>query len=97
MDVYRNENELFEDLKRIYGMDYDGRPQIRDISFDEWFDEYQSRLIVGTKEQCLEKIHNLMDLGVTYFIFKSVRQMVNYTRWRESLQNFSKEIMSNFN
>ena len=58
--------EKEEDIKKIamkVKESYTNK-KIREMSLDE----YLSREIVGTAEQCVEKLQRFVDLGVTYFI-----------------------------
>lgn len=95
LDVYRDENEFLQDMKAVYSMvDYDGRTQVKDVHFEEWLDNLQSRVIVGTPESFLKRIYEFMDLGVTNFIFRSVRQMPNLKKRRENLQVLAEDVIS---
>jgi alkanesulfonate monooxygenase SsuD/methylene tetrahydromethanopterin reductase-like flavin-dependent oxidoreductase (luciferase family) len=49
------------------------------------FDQFKKRCIVGTPEQCYDKINMYIDLGVTYFIFRFLDV--------DSLRIFSREIL----
>ena len=52
-------------------------------------EEYMKRSIVGTPEECVEKIHKFSELGFTYFI------LGNISFRKEERELFADEVMSN--
>lgn len=94
LDVYLNEDELLRDMKEIYGMSYGGRNQVRDLPFEEWLENLQSRSIVGSPEMCIKRIREFKDLGVTNFIFRSVRPIPNLKKRRKNIKTLAEEVIS---
>ena len=70
MDVYQTEDALIEAMKELYqyGMDRRFRSWDTNWSFDEWVDFYQTNNLIGTPDECLDKIRQFMDIGVTLHI-----------------------------
>jgi len=98
MEIYTDENEFLQDMKKIYESGYYGRRPIEETSFDEWLVRFQSRAIVGKSETCLERIKEMIDLGITYFIFSArglaLRRAPDLKRRNASLQRFADEVIS---
>jgi len=58
--------QLRNRLKKLYGI---GRLRIRPSQpFDNWLENVVERGLVGSPSQCLAKIHEYANLGVTYFM-----------------------------
>ncbi len=95
MDLYDNEDDLLEAMKELYHTGMERRPQYQGMSFEEWLDLYRTRHLIGTPEECLKKIRQLMDFGVTYFIFsiRAARRVPNLVERKESLRIFAEEII----
>ena len=86
LGIYHNESELDERLKK----DYQNLPVGYAASYEKWMEIVRARYILGTPEECLRQIRNIIDSGVTHFVIGSERQVTN-TRMDE-LQLFSDEI-----
>lgn len=95
MDLYHNEDEMLQSMKGLYQSGIDQRVRMQNMSFEEWLVSYRTRNLIGTPEECLKKILELKDVGVTYFIFaiRAGRQVPNLTARRESLRLFAEEII----
>jgi alkanesulfonate monooxygenase SsuD/methylene tetrahydromethanopterin reductase-like flavin-dependent oxidoreductase (luciferase family) len=94
MDVHRDKEDFLQVMEEVYGKDYDGRPVTQSIPFEEWLEKFKTRAVVGTPEECLKRIRELTDVGITYFIFRSARQIPNLKKMRESLQVFAEDVIS---
>jgi len=64
--ISNNRRELRNYFEKLYsgGQLYFGTP----VLFEEWFQTLRTRNIVGTLEECLVKIREYADLGITYFM-----------------------------
>ena len=62
--VSRDEKGVNEQLKALY------LSQERKLRFEEWVREVRANSIVGTPEECVEKLREYTRLGVTYFILR---------------------------
>ncbi|MDQ1281538.1 MAG: hypothetical protein QG670_2803 [Thermoproteota archaeon] len=97
MDVQRDIEASLQVMRDVYNRDYDGRPVKQSALFEEWFEKFKTRAVVGTPEECLKRIRELTDAGITYFIFRSARQTPNLKKMRESLQIFAEDVKSQIN
>jgi len=72
--VYSNERELMKSMNRIYKMEgrrvYDRMEGT--IPFVDWLNEVRVRSIIGTRDECIERIKEYMKAGVTNFILRFV-------------------------
>ncbi len=82
VNIQKTEQELVENLKPFYSR------QKRDVAFEEWLAETRMHGITGTPDQCLKRMQEYMNLGVTYFIL-SFRDLPNKT----GMRFFAKEIL----
>ena len=62
--VSKHQDELGDQLKVLY------QSRRKDIPFDEWLSEVKSNSIIGTPEECVEKLHQYADVGITFFILR---------------------------
>jgi alkanesulfonate monooxygenase SsuD/methylene tetrahydromethanopterin reductase-like flavin-dependent oxidoreductase (luciferase family) len=89
---------LLEAMKELYhsGMDRRRRTRYQELSFDEWLSQYRKRHLIGTPEECLKKIQQLMDIGVTYFIFsiRAARHIPDLVAGKESLRLLAENIIN---
>ena len=89
--LYRDESELMQRMKK----DYESMPMGRDISFEKWMDMTRSRYILGTPDEWLEKICEIIDLGITHFVIGSERRVTN--KRTEDLRLFAEKVISQLN
>jgi F420-dependent oxidoreductase-like protein len=87
LGIYHNESELGERLKK----DYQNLPIGYATSYEKWLEIVRARYILGTPEECLNQIRNVVDSGITHFVIGSERQVTN-TRMDE-LRLFSEEVV----
>jgi F420-dependent oxidoreductase-like protein len=64
VNICENKQELREILKKLFSSEK------RSISFKEWLKMIKVQNIVGTPSECLERIKEYADLGITYFMLK---------------------------
>jgi alkanesulfonate monooxygenase SsuD/methylene tetrahydromethanopterin reductase-like flavin-dependent oxidoreductase (luciferase family) len=64
MEIAEDAVEVERRLAKIYAQSEKKKP------FDVWNQEYRARSIVGTVDECLEKIRNLRDLGISFIIVR---------------------------
>ena len=64
MIISKEEKGVREQLKTLY------KSQRRESPFREWVKELKANSIVGTPEECVEKLREYIRLGVTYFILR---------------------------
>ncbi len=64
--ISNDRRELRSFLQNLYSTEqiYFGTP----TSFKQWFESLQTKNIVGTPDECVERIREYMDLGVGYFM-----------------------------
>ena len=97
MDLYPTEDALIKAMKDLYqyGMERRLRSWDPNWSFDEWLNFYQTNNLIGTPDECLDKIQKFMDIGVTYFIFsiRAARRVPNLVERKESLRLFAEHII----
>ncbi len=62
--ISRNKDEVIAQLKALY------LSQRRESPFKRWIEGIKANSIIGTPEECVEKLREYMKLGVTYFIFR---------------------------
>ena len=62
--ISKDEAELKAQLKALY------RAQKSEAPFEEWVKNVKANSIVGTPEECVEKLKEYTKLGVTYFILR---------------------------
>jgi alkanesulfonate monooxygenase SsuD/methylene tetrahydromethanopterin reductase-like flavin-dependent oxidoreductase (luciferase family) len=98
MDLYHTEDALIEAMKELYqyGMERRRRSWDPNWSFDEWLDIYRTKNLIGTPDECLDKIQQFIDIGVTYFIFsiRAARRVPNLVERKESLRLFAEHIIN---
>ncbi|MDQ1279228.1 MAG: hypothetical protein QG670_488 [Thermoproteota archaeon] len=96
MDIYNTEDELLRAMKEIYQTGLDQRIQLQNLSFEEWLVAFRSRNMVGTPEECLKKMRQLVDIGVTYYTFsiRAARKAPNLTERRKSLRLFAEGVIN---
>jgi len=98
MDLYQSEEALLDSMKEMYLTGQQrGRPiQDQYSSFDEWLSRYRARHLIGTPEECLEKVQRIIDMGVTYLIFsvRAARRIPNLVARKESLRLFAEHIIN---
>ncbi len=98
MDLYQSEDDLLEAMKEMYLTGQErGRPiQDQYPSFDEWLSRYRARHLIGTTEECLEKVQHIRDIGVTYFIFsiRAARHVPDLVARKNSLRLFAEHIIN---
>ncbi len=98
MDLYHSEDDLLEAMKEMYLTGQQrGRPiQDQYPSFDEWLSLYRTRHLIGTPEECLEKVQHIIDIGVTYFIFsiRAARRVPDLVARKNSLRLFVEHIIN---
>ena len=64
VSISENEQELTENLKKLYS----SRKQT--VSFKEWLKVVKARDIMGIPSECLERIKEYVDIGITYFMLR---------------------------
>jgi len=105
LQVYKNENALLQDLKKIYDINYDGLNKVRNSRavgatlpqwhpFEEWMETLLSHSIIGTPETCIKRIQEYMDIGVTHFIFRSVRSVPNLKKRQKNIKILYEEVIN---
>ncbi len=62
--ISRDEARVNAQLKALY------LSRKRESPFEEWIKEVKANSIVGTPEECVEKLREYLRLGVTYFILR---------------------------
>lgn len=89
--VYENDEELIKVMRKIYQREdrrlYDRWSE--QISFEAWLEEIRSRSVIGTPEECLTRINDFIDLGVTFFILRFVEPIEK----KESLRLFANKVI----
>jgi alkanesulfonate monooxygenase SsuD/methylene tetrahydromethanopterin reductase-like flavin-dependent oxidoreductase (luciferase family) len=97
IDLYPSEDALLEAMKELYhtGLDRWRHTHDQELSFDEWLSRYRTRFLIGTPEECLEKIQRLIDVGVTYFTFsiRAARHVPDLEAGKETLRLFAEHII----
>lgn len=95
MDLYDNEDVLLEAMEELFHTGIERSPRYQGMSFEEWLEVYRARNLIGTPEECLKRIEQLMGFGVTYFIFsiRAARRVPNLMERKESLRLFAEEII----
>ena len=58
-----NQEELREEMKKWY------LSQKSNVPFDDWLENKKLNAVIGTPHECLERIQEYLDLGVTLIIF----------------------------
>jgi alkanesulfonate monooxygenase SsuD/methylene tetrahydromethanopterin reductase-like flavin-dependent oxidoreductase (luciferase family) len=82
--VVRNTpGELMDAMKRWY------YAQQSPLPFTEWLENKQLNAVVGTPQNCLHRIQEYLDLGVSFFIF-AFKDLPS----RDSIRIFAREVMS---
>jgi len=79
--VYSDETESEEKLKETY----DQSTHKNHMTFKQWLEKAKTIGIMGTPEECIDKIQRYVDIGVNYFVF-SLSDPVND---KESLKFFA--------
>ena len=77
--------EINAQLKALY------LSQKRDSPFEEWVEEIKANSIVGTPEECIEKLREYTRLGVTYFILR-----FGDAPAKKGLRLFAEEVINEF-
>ncbi len=62
--LYKDEQKMQQILKKIY--QFSGTK----LEFDQWVDSYKNRVIFGTVEDCIERLKEYDDLGVTCYMMR---------------------------
>ncbi|RLG48257.1 MAG: F420-dependent oxidoreductase [Thermoproteota archaeon] len=62
--ISKDEKEVKKQIKTLY------KSQSRESPFKEWTEKVKANSIVGTPEECVEKLRKYIKLGVTYFILR---------------------------
>ena len=86
--VYRTKTELMQRMKR----DYQNRPVRRDIPFEKWIEMRRSRYVLGTPDEWLDKIRELVDIGITHFVISSGHQVTD--KRMEDLRLFAEKVIT---
>jgi alkanesulfonate monooxygenase SsuD/methylene tetrahydromethanopterin reductase-like flavin-dependent oxidoreductase (luciferase family) len=87
-DVFTNELELQETMKTIYHTPTPYRKP--NVPFKTWLKLVQQQSIIGTAEQCVSKMQQLIALGVTHFVIK----FVNIKKRGQSPRIFMQEVIT---
>lgn len=91
--VYSNEGELMKIMKKVYRMEgrrvYDRMEGT--ISFVDWLNKVRARSIIGTSDQCIERIKEYMNIGVTNFILRFVE--LTAKKAHLTLKRFKEEVV----
>ncbi|MDH5771322.1 MAG: TIGR03560 family F420-dependent LLM class oxidoreductase [Candidatus Bathyarchaeota archaeon] len=96
VSVYENEEELLHDMKRLYEREL--KRDVKDIyqkrtvptTFKNWFKDVRERSLLGTPEQCVTRMQEYIDLGVSYFMLRFLEPLGK----RNGLKIFAQEVMN---
>lgn len=86
--IYRSEAELMQQMKR----DYESMPMGRDIPFEKWMEMSRSRYVLGTQDEWLNKIRELIDSGITHFVIGSERRVTD--KRMDDLRLFAEKVIT---
>jgi len=86
ISIYENMKELEEKMKKIYL--HSPTYLKREAAFKEWVKETKKHQIIGTVNECLERIEAYIEIGVTYFIG------IGYLLRKNNLELLAREIIS---
>jgi len=62
--ISENKQEINEKLKDLFSSSR------RSVSFNKWLSMVKTRNIIGTPSECLERIKEYVDIGITYFMLR---------------------------
>lgn len=82
MLVRTSQGELRGAMKRWYHL------QQSQLPFNDWLENKKANAVVGTPQECLRRIQEYLDLGVSLFIF-AFKDLPS----REGIQIFAREVM----
>jgi len=88
VSIHRKEEDLVEFMRKVYQRE--GRvPATSSLPFEDWLKNVKDLGIVGTPEECLSRIRQYADIGVTYFMLR----FVDLAERRESLRLFAEKVV----
>jgi len=81
--IYANKKELTDDMLSAYNL------TDRSVPFSDWLKTVRLKNILGTPEECLTRMRQYIDIGVTYFMLRFIDPL----RKKEALKLFVDEVV----
>lgn len=75
--IYASEKELMDDMLGVYNL------SDKSVPFSNWLDRIKSDNIIGTPKDCLTRMKEYVDVGVTYFILRFINPLKDIAHARE--------------